>query len=264
VQVSNKAGELPYSLYAYDSYGVEIGGEGDPTLSSYKGYDKGPFGYKTGVRQYDPETGRFLSPDPFKGYMTDPASQHPYMYCRGNPIRYSDPSGFFTWPPRYGGRKIYIEWGDTIKDINKQLPGAGFKGKVSWRQIYDVSYIFPKGIVNYLGKENPGTSCADFVYAYKENLNKIPNKFKTPNDFLKKYVLASGYTKTNSPSFGDIVVFYKNKDVVHVGIYLSTDRKNKKWTLGQMGVGKRIEAQPESITSSSPAIKATKIEYYTR
>jgi len=94
VQVSNKAGQLPYSLYAYDSYGVEIGGEGDPTLSSYKGYDKGPFGYKTGVRQYDPETGRFLSPDPFKGYMTDPASQHPYMYCRGNPIRYSDPSGY--------------------------------------------------------------------------------------------------------------------------------------------------------------------------
>jgi len=96
VQVSNKAGQLPYSLYAYDSYGMEIGGEGDPTLSSYKGYDKGPFGYKTGVRQYDPETGRFLSPDPFKGYMTDPASQHPYMYCRGNPIRYSDPSGYIT------------------------------------------------------------------------------------------------------------------------------------------------------------------------
>jgi len=26
--------------------------------------------------------------------MTDPASQHPYMYCGGNPIRYSDPSGY--------------------------------------------------------------------------------------------------------------------------------------------------------------------------
>jgi len=26
--------------------------------------------------------------------MTDPASQHPYMYCRGNPINYADPSGY--------------------------------------------------------------------------------------------------------------------------------------------------------------------------
>jgi len=97
VQVSNKAGELPYYLYAYDSYGATTEGGGSyegHLLASYKGYDKGPFGYKTGVRQYDPETGRFLSPDPFKGYMTDPASQHPYMYCRGNPVNYADPSGY--------------------------------------------------------------------------------------------------------------------------------------------------------------------------
>jgi len=31
--VSNKAGELPYHLYAYDSYGAETGGEGDPTIA---------------------------------------------------------------------------------------------------------------------------------------------------------------------------------------------------------------------------------------
>jgi len=118
VQVSNKAGQLPYHLYAYDSYGVEIGGEGDPTLSSYKGYDKGPFGYKTGVRQYDPETDRFLSPDPFKGYMTDPASQHPYMYCRGNPIRYSDPSGYkVTKIEIYYGKKMVTIYFDDKKPL---------------------------------------------------------------------------------------------------------------------------------------------------
>ena len=116
---------------------MEIGGEGDPTLSSYKGYDKGPFGYKTGVRQYDPETGRFLSPDPFKGYMTDPASQHPYMYCRGNPIRYSDPSGYdakdiweyYKWqsvvPGPYGapgGRG----WGDIREEAYRHGEGWGY------------------------------------------------------------------------------------------------------------------------------------------
>ena len=94
-QVSNMAGDEPYSLYAYDSYGTQTGSDcSNDSFSSYKGYDKGPFGNKTGVRQYDPETGRFLSPDAFKGYLTDPASQHPYMYCKGNPVTYSDPSGY--------------------------------------------------------------------------------------------------------------------------------------------------------------------------
>ncbi len=94
-QVSNMAGDEPYSLYAYDSYGTQTGTDySNDSFSSYKGYDKGPFGYKTGVRQYDPETGRFLSPDAFKGYLDDPSSQHPYMYCMGNPVTYSDPSGY--------------------------------------------------------------------------------------------------------------------------------------------------------------------------
>jgi len=128
--VSNKAGQLPYSLYAYDSYGMEIGGEGDPTLSSYKGYDKGPFGYKTSARQYDPETGRFLSPDPFKGYMTDPASQHPYMYCRGNPIRYSDPSGYkVTKIEIYYGKKMATIYFDDKKPIYLPVAVASSENK---------------------------------------------------------------------------------------------------------------------------------------
>ncbi len=50
--------------------------------------------FLSGVRNYDPQTGRFLQPDPFKGYLSEPASQNPYMYCRGNPVKYSDPSGY--------------------------------------------------------------------------------------------------------------------------------------------------------------------------
>ena len=94
-QVSNMAGDMPYNMYAYDSYGGQIGDDYyNEDFAGYKGYDRGPFGYKTGVRHYDPETGRFLSPDPFKGYMTDPGSQHPYMYCHGNPVRFYDPTGY--------------------------------------------------------------------------------------------------------------------------------------------------------------------------
>jgi RHS repeat-associated protein len=95
VQTSNRAGDIPYCMYKYSAYGACERYEGQEGYrSSYKGYDQGPFGCKTGVRHYDPDTGRFLSPDAFKGHLAEPASQNPYMYCKGNPIKYSDPDGY--------------------------------------------------------------------------------------------------------------------------------------------------------------------------
>jgi RHS repeat-associated protein len=102
-------------FYNYRSYGEPLNSGVD---DGYKGYEKGPCGagtygspyewelsYKTGVRIYDPASGRFLQPDPFKGYMSEPASQNPYMYCRGNPIKYSDPSGYYSVEYEGGAQK---------------------------------------------------------------------------------------------------------------------------------------------------------------
>ena len=143
-QVSNMAGDMPYNLYAYDSYGTQTGSDySNESFSSYKGYDKGPFGYKTGVRQYDPETGRFLSPDAFKGYLTDPASQHPYMYCHGNPVKFSDPSGYDIVHILYGhgrhrfsrqeierlknnGQNTVVEKNLTVGDLRTALRNADY------------------------------------------------------------------------------------------------------------------------------------------
>jgi RHS repeat-associated protein len=116
VEVANKVGDLPWYLYTYTTYGnttsVESNEGEDDLLGLYKSYDEGPFGYKTGVRHYDPETGVFISPDPFKGYMGDPPSQHPYMYCHGNPIAFSDPSGYATIHILYGTDRTHYTKGD--------------------------------------------------------------------------------------------------------------------------------------------------------
>ena len=45
------------------------------------------------ARQYDPETGRFLSPDPVLGSPTNPATLNRYVYVSNNPLRYTDPTG---------------------------------------------------------------------------------------------------------------------------------------------------------------------------
>jgi len=48
------------------------------------------------ARYYDPDTGRFISRDPFDGNMRDPVSLHRYLYANMNPVTYYDPTGRFS------------------------------------------------------------------------------------------------------------------------------------------------------------------------
>ena len=47
-----------------------------------------------GVRAFDPALDSWTTPDAFEGDIHDPASQQKYMWNRGNPVDYSDPSGY--------------------------------------------------------------------------------------------------------------------------------------------------------------------------
>ncbi len=46
-------------------------------------------------RVYDPETGRFMSPDPFVKDPYNTQGFNRYAYVLGNPLKYVDPSGFY-------------------------------------------------------------------------------------------------------------------------------------------------------------------------
>ena len=96
--------------YAYDGYGNHIvldeNGKEDTSLTSighlnpfrYRGYyfDEESGLYYLNNRYYDPETGRFISPDILtildetKGQIN---GLNLYMYCRNNPIMYVDHNG---------------------------------------------------------------------------------------------------------------------------------------------------------------------------
>ena len=96
--------------YAYDGYGNHIvldeNGKEDTSLTSighlnpfrYRGYyfDEESGLYYLNSRYYDPETGRFISPDILtildetKGQIN---GLNLYCYCLNNPIMYADPSG---------------------------------------------------------------------------------------------------------------------------------------------------------------------------
>ncbi|MBN2240619.1 MAG: RHS repeat-associated core domain-containing protein [Dehalococcoidales bacterium] len=49
-----------------------------------------------GARYYDPEIGRFISPDTIIPNPADPQSFNRYSYCLNNPLKYNDPSGHYT------------------------------------------------------------------------------------------------------------------------------------------------------------------------
>jgi RHS repeat-associated protein len=49
--------------------------------------------YYLRARYYNPLTGRFMSRDPFGGYISIPFSQHAYNYAAANPVNWRDPSG---------------------------------------------------------------------------------------------------------------------------------------------------------------------------
>jgi len=49
--------------------------------------------YYYNARYYDPQIGRFISPDATGQKLTDPQTLNRYSYCSNNPLKYTDPSG---------------------------------------------------------------------------------------------------------------------------------------------------------------------------
>jgi len=67
--------------------------------------------YYYGARYYDPQVGRFITPDTIVQAPYDPQSLNRYSYCRNNPINYVDPSGN-SW------------LGDIFKEISRWFSQA--------------------------------------------------------------------------------------------------------------------------------------------
>ena len=86
--------------YEYDAWGNILSQGSNVVLElnpfRYRGYyyDEETGLYYLNSRYYDPETGRFISPDSLK-YLepTHNNGLNLYAYCGNNPIKYSDPTG---------------------------------------------------------------------------------------------------------------------------------------------------------------------------
>ena len=83
--------------YSYDAYGnlaaPQAATDTNRYLFSTKEFDRRSGLYYFGARYYDPEIGRWLTPDPL-GFVNGP---NMYAYVDNNPINEIDPYGLFSW-----------------------------------------------------------------------------------------------------------------------------------------------------------------------
>jgi RHS repeat-associated protein len=88
------------AAYDYSDFGetTEITGSGFDNEICYTGgiYDEGTELYYLNARYYDPELGRFIRQDSYRGELNDPNQWHLYAYCANDPINYVDPSGHWV------------------------------------------------------------------------------------------------------------------------------------------------------------------------
>jgi RHS repeat-associated protein len=93
--LTNASGQA-IATYTYDAFGRLLTSTGtavNPHRFAGETLDGNLALYDLRARLYDPESGRFTTPDPLEGMDSDPATQNPYLYVRNNPVNSTDPSG---------------------------------------------------------------------------------------------------------------------------------------------------------------------------
>lgn len=132
--------ESVLSHMQYDSFGNMTDGlHTEGLLFGYTGFqiDKTEEFYYANHRQYSPVTGRFISPDPFPGFMMLTTTLNAYTYCAGDPMNYIDPTGMiFAWLA--GGivgavtNVVTKVAGDVVNSVKSVAEGKGLQFS-SWQ-----------------------------------------------------------------------------------------------------------------------------------
>ena len=77
-------------------------------------------------RVYDPQLGRFLSADPFVQSPTSSQNYNRYSYALNNPLKYTDPSGYFLKKLFKGIKRAFKSIGRFFKKYGRMIAAIAF------------------------------------------------------------------------------------------------------------------------------------------
>ena len=142
------------ATYQYTDFG-ETTIQGDDQAKNEVCYTGGIYDQSTGLyylnaRYYNPEDGRFMTEDSYRGEIMKPEIGHLYVYCANNPVNYVDPSGHKA---------------KTVIYYNKK--GKGFKKQAMHSPYYKNSQVTFKSVIKKAQFKKSG------IKYQKEHLNYI-------------------------------------------------------------------------------------------
>jgi RHS repeat-associated protein len=131
-QLADGAGAVA-GEYNYDVFGSVRSHAGSATEWSFTGEQNDPTGLEyLRARYYDPTLGRFLSQDPFTGFVISPQALNRYSYVANRPVHLVDPWGLC-------GVSSWGDFGDCFEDeadaagdaLDELGEGIGISGRVT-------------------------------------------------------------------------------------------------------------------------------------
>ena len=140
------------ATYQYTDYGETII-HGDDQAKNEVCYTGGIYDQSTGLyylnaRYYNPEDGRFMTEDTYRGDTTKSETGHLYVYCANNPVNYVDPSGHFLVSTAV---LVGVEVGGIVGAVAGSYKGRlvakrlGYKGKK--RNLFIATYGIKGAVV---------------------------------------------------------------------------------------------------------------------
>ena len=130
-QAVNQRSGTVMDEYFYDAFGAQSPVKKQSASLGQMGYTGQGYDPETRLvylraRYYDPVLGRFISTDPFSGYLNQPESQNKYVYVKNDPLSRIDPLGLadVIFTVGVGGTVIY-------SPLFVPSGGFGFNGNVT-------------------------------------------------------------------------------------------------------------------------------------
>lgn len=186
-----------FPLSSVFAYGTDYRYTGKP-------YDPAADLYDYGARNYQPDIGRFIQPDPLQNVLTNPEklkqmtgkdlnqilmnpqALNPYSYTQNNPVRYIDPEGEFNFETNQ------VEKGDTLKGVF----GNNWQEVANYNNLENPNLIYPGQHLNlpvFIQKKF-WEKVIDTIYTYVPGFSDVRDFYEafTKKDFVEGRALTPG------------------------------------------------------------------------